>query len=84
MESMSYCGCVPSAAELMEQAILIVSASKKYCDSLKDLRRTVINKLVELKDRSLGNNRKYFREYRINTADSDKRITTGYVTTQPM
>jgi len=44
MESMSDCGRVLSVAELMERAILIVSANRKYFEGLIELQRTVINK----------------------------------------
>ena len=43
MESMSDCGSVLSVAELMEWAILIVSADRKYFECLTELQRTVIN-----------------------------------------
>jgi len=44
MESMSDCGRVLSVAELMERAILIVSANKGYFGCLMELQRAVINK----------------------------------------
>jgi hypothetical protein len=40
MESMSDCGSVLSVAGLMGQAILIVSADKKYFECLLELQRT--------------------------------------------
>ena len=61
---------------------LIVSADRKYFECLTELLKMVINKYVEPKDRSLGNTREHFRGWRINTVDSDKRITTSYVTKQ--
>jgi len=44
MKSISDCGSVLSVAELMEQAILIVPANKKYFECLTELQRTVIDK----------------------------------------
>jgi len=44
MELMWDCGSVLSVAELMEQAILIVSANRKHFECLIELQRTVINK----------------------------------------
>jgi len=41
MESMSDCGSVLS---VMEQAILLVSANKKYFECLIELQRTVVYK----------------------------------------
>ena len=44
MESMLGCESVLSVAELMECAVLIVSADIKYFECLTELQRTVINK----------------------------------------
>jgi len=44
MESMSDCGSVLSVAVLMERAILIVPANRKYCECFIELQRAVINK----------------------------------------
>jgi len=52
MESISGCESVLSVAELIEQAIFILSANRKYFDCLRELQRTVINKSKEPKDRS--------------------------------
>jgi len=60
MVSMPDCGSVLSVAEIVEQAILIVSANKKYLECLIELQRTVIIKYVEPKDRSLGKTRQHF------------------------
>jgi len=39
---------------------------------------------VKTKDRSFGNTRRHIRECQIKNVDSDKRITTSYVTMQPI
>jgi hypothetical protein len=83
MESLSECGSEPSVAEFMGRAILIVSANKQCFECLTELQRRVIIKSVEPKDRYLGNTRRHIRGCQIKTVDSDKRITTQYITMQP-
>jgi len=72
MESMSDCGSVLSDAELMERAILIVSANRRYFRSLMELQRTLRDKYVEPKRQNLGEHREHFRGWQINTVHSNK------------
>jgi uncharacterized protein (DUF1810 family) len=44
MESISDCGIVLSVAGLKEEAILIPSANRKYCESLTELQRAETHK----------------------------------------